>query len=394
MNGLDYRTKLVARAGRIGILCNLLLFAFKITLGMWGNSVSVMADAWNNLSDAGSSVISLTGAHMAGKEADEKHPFGHGRIEYIAAFVVAFFVVEVGFKTLQSSFYKIINKEQMSFHALGIIILLGTIAVKLLMGLYYMRTARRIDSVVLKASAADSFQDCIITLATLLSLLVFTVFDKNIDGIVGILVSLLVIWNGISIVRETLEPLIGKSSEPGLYNTISGIVDRHKGIYGSHDLVLHDYGPGRYMGSIHVEMDGALSLSEVHELADHIERQVREETGVSLVIHTDPVLKDKRGMEYKSRVLRLLEGISAEASIHDFQLSEKNGCLELQFDLLLPWGMEKRIEDMLYRELLEAIAADMPHIHSVRVNLDHPYMQKDEESQGEAGSAERRDGEE
>lgn len=371
--GNTERTRVAVQAGCIGILCNLLLFGGKLALGLWGNSISIMADAFNNLSDAGSSVIALLGSRMAGREADAEHPFGHGRIEYIAAFLVAFLLTEVGLKTLESSVRKLMHREALHFSGITLLLLFMSIVVKLGLALYYRTVARRIDSSVFRASASDSFQDMAITAATVLSLGVFRLTGWNIDAAVGLLLSLFVIWNGISILRETVAPLIGESNDPKLSCEIREIVEKHRGVYGSHDLVLHQYGPERYMGSIHVELDGAQSLRRAHALADHIERQIREETGVMLVIHTDPVQTDAEARDCRKRTERLLRAIRGDASLHDFRLRHTEDGREFEFDILLPWGLEKEEEQRITRELEKGLAESLQEKLRLRLHIDHPY---------------------
>ncbi len=376
MNSFE-RTRIAIRAGRIGILCNLLLFIFKILLGIFGNSISIMADAFNNLSDAGSSVISLIGSKMAGKAADEDHPFGHGRIEYIAAFVVAFLIVEVGLKSLESSVQKFFSGESLNFSWIGVLVLLISIIVKFGMGLYYRRVANQIDSTVFRTSSADSFQDMLITSATVVSLLLYGIFHWNVDAIIGFLVSLLVIRNGVSIIKETLEPLIGQSIDPKLYHSIRGIVEEHQGIYGSHDLVLHNYGPNQYMGTIHVEVDGKQSIEDIHAIADHIERQIKEETGVTMVIHPDPVDNGDDACYYRALAEKHLKDLCSEASIHDFRLHrDRDGSLHILFDILLPWGIKEEDEGRILEKMHLRLLDENPHMHC-SITLDHPYMHDD-----------------
>lgn len=373
------RMKIAMRAGCIGILCNLLLFAFKILVGILGNSISVMADAFNNLSDAGSSVISLLGSKMAGKAADEHHPYGHGRIEYIAAFVVAFFVLEVGLKTLQSSVLKLFYREELRTGRTAILILGVSIAVKLVMGLYYRSIARRIDSGIFRASAADSFQDMLLTAATVFSILVYRLLHWNIDALVGLLLSLLVLKNGVCIIRDTLEPLIGQAAAPELYESIESIVKQHPGIYGTHDLVLHNYGPGQYTGTIHAEVDGKESLEQIHFVLDHVERQVKEETGVTLVIHADPVDNGAEAKHYRTLAEKLLHAFCEEGSLHDFRLHrDRDGSLHILFDILLPWGKSEEEENQILHGLMERMQEYNPEIHC-SITLDHPYLQREQQ---------------
>ena len=320
MNEHTERTKISERAGLTGIVCNLLLFVFKISIGIIINSVSIMADGFNNLSDAGSSVISVVGSKMAGKKADEDHPFGHGRIEYIAAFIVSILVLNVGLSSLQDSFRKILHPEMMHYSIYAAVILLVSMLAKLGLALFYRRVAEKIDSNIYRASSQDAFMDILTTATTFASLLIFHFFDRNIDAYVGLLVSLIVIWNGVGIARETLAPLIGDSIDPELFYTIIDFVERYPGILGSHDLIVHNYGPNQYMATIHAEVDGRSNIESAHDLIDRIEHDCETQLGVHLVIHMDPIHNDDETRFYRALLASILSELSPESSFHDFRI--------------------------------------------------------------------------
>ena len=261
---VSVRTAYGVLASIVGIFCNVFLFAVKFTVGLVLNSVSVTADAFNNLSDAGSSIIGFVGVKMAEKPADADHPFGHGRMEYIAALVVSFLVIEVGFTFLKDSVGKIRNPEEMTFSLISVLILLLSIAVKLWLGLFNRKLGERIDSKVMKAVFADSMGDVITTGATVLSLVFLGVTGINIDGIVGAGVALVVMWAGVGIARDTLEPLIGEAIDPEVYRKIKKFVESYDGIEGTHDLIVHNYGPGRSMASIHAEVPNDVDIEQSH----------------------------------------------------------------------------------------------------------------------------------
>ncbi len=377
MNGKTKRSGIVMRAGFAGMLCNLLLFLFKLGLGLMAHSVSVLADAFNNLSDAASSLLSLFSARLSEKAADERHPFGHGRAEYVAAFVVSFLVLEVGVKSLEGAVSKIFHPELIVFRPLWLWILGISILAKLAMGFYYRSVAHRIDSALFLASSADSFQDALITGSALLSMLIYGFFHINADPYVGLLVSLLVIWNGIGIARETLEPLLGQPTDAELCRALRELVESYPGIYGSHDLILHNYGPEQYMGTIHVEVDGKSSIAETHELVDQIERRVKRELGVRLVIHMDPRDDRDETLFYRGIALQLLSELEPRARIHDFRISHGEGRrLFLRFDLWLPWGIREEQENQLMLELSERMREENPRI-CCSITLDHPYSEEE-----------------
>ena len=257
---VSVRTAYGVLASIVGIFCNVFLFIVKFVVGIVLHSVSVTADAFNNLSDAGSSVISFVGVKMAGKPADEDHPFGHGRVEYIAALVVAFLVLEVGFTFLKDSLAKIRMPEELNFQLLSVIILLLAIGVNLWLGIFNRKLGRKIDSKVMMAVFTDSMGDVITTGATILSLVFFKVTGINIDGFVGVGVALVVMWAGVGIAKDTLEPLIGEGVDPELYDKIRKFVENYEGIEGTHDLIVHNYGPNRSMASIHAEVPNNVSI--------------------------------------------------------------------------------------------------------------------------------------
>lgn len=280
---ISVRTAYGVLASIVGIFCNVFLFAVKFTIGVIAHSVSVMADAFNNLSDAGSSIISFIGVKMAEKPADRDHPFGHGRIEYIAALVVSFLILEVGFTFLKDSIGKIRTPEMLNFQIASVIILILSIGVKLWLGLFNKRLGEKINSKVMMAVFADSMGDVITTGATILSLIIFRITGWNIDGVVGIGVALVVMWAGVGIAKDTLEPLIGEAIDPQVYDQIKAFVEKYDGIVGTHDLIVHNYGPGRSMASIHAEVPNDVDIEKSHEIIDRIERDAKQTLGLFLV---------------------------------------------------------------------------------------------------------------
>lgn len=349
---VSVRTAYGMLASMVGIFCNVILFAVKAAIGLVLNSISVTADAFNNLSDAGSSVVGLIGVKMAGKPADEDHPFGHGRIEYITALIVAFLVLQVGFTFFKDSIAKIREPEILKFQAVSVAILLLSIGVKLWMGVFNKKLGRRVDSKVMMATAADAMGDVITTSATIISILFFRFTGVNIDGFVGIGVALVVMWAGIGIAKDTLEPLIGAPVPHKDYEKITRFVERYEGIIGSHDLIVHNYGPGRSMASIHAEVPNDTDIEESHEIIDRIERDALKELGLFLVIHMDPVeMKDERVLEAKKVTEEALLEIEESASIHDFRLVDGRKQVNLIFDIVVPGGYNREQEKTLCQAL-------------------------------------------
>ena len=354
---VSVRTAYGVLASVVGIFCNVLLFVVKGAVGFFLHSVSVMADAFNNLSDAGSSIVGLVGVRMASKPADEEHPFGHGRIEYIAALVVSFLVMQVGFTFFKDSIRKIQNPEELKFQAVSVIILVLSIGVKLWMGMFNKKLGKKIDSKVMMATATDAMGDVVTTTATIASVLFFKITGINIDGIVGIGVSLVVMWAGIGIAKDTLEPLIGEAVAPEEYVRISRFVEKYEGIVGSHDLIVHNYGPGRSMASIHAEVPNDVDIEVSHEIIDRIERDAAKRLGIFLVIHMDPVeTKDAHVLEVRHQVEQILDAVDFRVSIHDFRMVDGKEQINLIFDMVVPfeYSTQKQNElKMTLRKLLQ-----------------------------------------
>ncbi|WP_313186932.1 cation diffusion facilitator family transporter [Lacrimispora sp.] len=350
------RTRYGLMASIVGICCNVILFSAKLLVGMLVNSISVTADAFNNLSDAASSIIGFIGVKMAGKPADEDHPFGHGRMEYIAAFIVAFLVIQVGFSFLKTSIEKIIHPEEMTFKAVSVAILLLSVSVKLWMAFFNNTLGKRIQSTVMKATAADSLGDVITTSATIVSILVYGIWGLNIDGIIGIAVSVIVMWAGVKIAKDTLTPLIGEPIDPKLYVEITEFVESYDGIIGSHDLIVHNYGPSRSMASIHAEVPNDVDIEVSHEIIDTIEREAVRKFGIFLVIHMDPVeTKDSRVLEFGNMLKNVLQEIDSRISFHDLRMVEGKGQINLIFDLVVPREYDRKKKDWLKEEVTKKV---------------------------------------
>lgn len=355
---VSVRTAYGVLASIVGILCNIFLFIAKFTVGLMAHSVSVMADAFNNLSDAGSSLISFVGVKIASKPADEEHPFGHGRMEYISALIVSFLVLEVGFTFLKDSISKIKSPEVLNFQMTSLIILILSIVVKLWLGLFNRQLGKKIDSKVMMAVFTDSMGDVLTTSVTILSLLFFYFTGINIDGIVGIGVALVVMWAGVGIAKDTLEPLLGEALDPEEYQRIKNFVEGYDGIIGSHDLIVHNYGPNRSMASIHAEVPNNADIIESHEVIDRIERDAIENLGIFLVVHMDPIeVQDENVLQIQNLTNTLVAEIDSACSIHDFRVVNGKHQINLIFDLVVPRDYDKEkqqaMEEMLCKRLKE-----------------------------------------
>ncbi len=368
------RTAYGVLASLVGIVCNLLLFGGKLAVGLVLHSVSVMADAFNNLSDAASSVIGFIGVKMAEKPADEEHPFGHGRIEYIAALIVSFLVIEVGFTFFKNAIAKIRTPEELSFNLISMGILLASVAVKLWLSFFNKKLGKRINSTVMQATATDALGDVVTTLATMGSILFFYFTKINIDGYVGLAVSLLVMWAGVGIAKDTLEPLIGQSVDPKLYREISEFVESYDGILGSHDLIVHNYGPTKSLASIHAEVPNNVDIETSHEIIDRIERDAAKKLGIFLVIHMDPVeTADAQVSEVKAEVQEVLHQMDERLSLHDFRMVDGEKWINLIFDVVVPFSYGENDRPKL-REAIEEEVRSLDERYHCVITFDSGFV--------------------
>lgn len=350
------RTEYGTLAGMVGIVCNLLLFGAKLFLGLLVNSISVMADAFNNLSDAASSIIGFIGVKMAEKPADDDHPFGHGRIEYISAFIVAFLVIQVGFSLFKTSVGKIFHPETMSFRWISVVILVLSVGVKLWLSAFNKKLGQRINSKVMLATAADAMGDVATTSATIVSIGIYGMSGINVDGIVGIIVSVVVMFAGLNIAKDTLAPLIGEGIDPEVYEEISNFVKSFDGIVGTHDLIVHNYGPTRSMASIHAEVPNDHDVEYSHEIIDRIEREALRRFHLLLVIHMDPVeTHNELVTSFKDMVSEVLENIDSRLSFHDFRMVDGRERINLIFDLVVPWEYKQSVQGKLKARISDEV---------------------------------------
>ena len=369
----EVRTRYGMLASVVGIFCNVLLFSVKLAIGLILSSLAVTADAFNNLSDAASSIISFIGVKMAGKPADAEHPFGHGRIEYIAALIVSFLVIEVGFTFFKSSISKIMHPEEITFDLVPFIILILSILVKLWMAFFNNKLGKRIDSKVMLATAADSLGDVITTSATVISIIICHFTSVNVDAIAGLIVSGIVIWSGISIAKDTLEPLIGQRIPSELYQKITDMVASYDGIVGTHDLIVHNYGPNRSMATIHAEVPNDVSIEVSHEIIDRIERDVKRDLNILLVIHMDPVeMRDEEVLELRDKTSRIVRALDPELHFHDFRVLRENEQKNLVFDLVVPDSYTEKDANRVMHQLI-ALLHEMEDDVDCIITLDRSF---------------------
>lgn len=326
--------------GGTGIGLNVLLFLIKFLAGQLSGSIAITADAFNNLSDAGSSVITLVGFKMAGQKPDNDHPFGHGRIEYIAGMLVSVIILMMGVELFKSALDKIIHPVSVYANGLVLAILVVSIAVKLYMFLYNRRIGRRIDSAAMMATARDSISDSISTIVVLFTTLLALWTDIRIDGWCGILVALFVLWTGYGAMKDTVSPLLGQPPEPEFVAKIEEIIMQYKeqGVLGLHDLVVHNYGPGRVMLSVHVEVPSTGDILELHDMIDLIEHRLASELNCSAVIHMDPVcVNDEETNKVKEKVAQIINGMEGGVKFHDFRMVHGPTHTNLIFDVAVPY---------------------------------------------------------
>ena len=369
----EVRTRYGMLASVVGIFCNVLLFSVKLTIGLILSSLAVTADAFNNLSDAASSIISFIGVKMAGKPADAEHPFGHGRIEYIAALIVSFLVIEVGFTFFKSSISKILHPEEISFDLVPFVILILSILVKLWMAFFNNKLGKRIDSKVMLATAADSLGDVITTSATVLSIIICHFTSINVDAIAGLIVSAIVIWSGISIAKDTLEPLIGERVPAELYQKITDIVESYDGIVGTHDLIVHNYGPNRSMATIHAEVPNDINIEVSHEIIDKIERDVKKDLNILLVIHMDPVeMRDEEVLSLREKTSRIVHALDPKLNFHDFRVLKENEQRNLIFDLVIPDSYSEKDANRVMHQLVSLLHEIDENVECI-ITLDRSF---------------------
>lgn len=365
------RKKAGASLGIMGIILNLFLFVLKFFGGLLSNSTAITADAFNNLSDMGSSIITFIGFKMAGKPADRDHPFGHGRIEYVAGLMVSIFIIIMGFELAKTSFSKILNPQNIIYTWFSIITLVVSILVKLFM--YYINkgVATEIKSSALKATAADSFNDCIATSVVLVGLVVSHFIKFNLDGYLGFGVAIFILISGIKSASETINPMLGERPDPTLVEMIKNEVLTDDRILGIHDIIIHNYGPSTILMSLHAEVPSTGDVLELHDLIDNMEKELKHKFNCEAVIHMDPiVIDDSRTNEIREKVTEIINNIDCRLSIHDFRMTDGHSHTNLIFDMVVPFNFS-----MTDAELVTAVENEISKIQGdtcyyVSINVD------------------------
>nr|WP_300184751.1 cation diffusion facilitator family transporter [uncultured Agathobaculum sp.] len=358
-------------SGAVGLACNVFLFLLKLTIGFLTGSISIAADAFNNLSDGLSCLISIVGFKVAGKAPDAKHPFGYGRTEYIAGLIVAFIIVLVGFEFLKTSADRIIHPEPVAFSGVLLAILAVSMLVKLWMGAFNSSIGRRIESPVLLAAGQDSRNDVITTLVVVLGMVAGRFTTLPVDGYVGLLVALFILWAGVGIVRDTVAPLLGEAADPEVAQNIAEIVRESEYIVGVHDLIVHNYGAGRSLASLHAEVPSDSDFVAVHEVIDEAEKRVWQRTGVYLVIHMDPIdVNNEHVTALRAQVDGVLRDIDEGLSMHDFRVVDGARQINLIFDVVVPYSYGESAKRELLMQIYDRLKAIDTRYNPV-VTLDH-----------------------
>ena len=351
----NIRARIGKLSGAVGIICNCLLAAGKLIVGHMTSSMSITADGLNNLSDGASSIVTLLGFKLAEKPADRKHPYGHARIEYIAGLTVAVMILFIGLELGKSSVQKFINPEPIEFSFTAVWVLCASILVKLFMMLFNLKMGRRINSNTLLATAADSRNDVMTTSAVLAASIVEHFYDVRIDGVMGIAVSLFILYSGIKLAGETMSPLLGEGANPELQKQITDYINGCPMVLGCHDLMVHDYGPGRRYASIHVEIDKNEDPMACHARIDRMERECLKNYGTHLVIHYDPVVTDDPEVNSTKRLVNTIIKVrDSRLTIHDFRMKDDGESVKMSFDMILPEdlrGQEQSIKETVEKAL-------------------------------------------
>lgn len=361
--------------GIVGIVVNILLFIIKLSVGLFANSIAVIADAVNNLSDVGASMVTIFGFKLSSKPADKEHPFGHGRIEYISGLIVAFLVLMVGFEFIRTSFDRIKNPVPVQFAWIPFILLLLSILFKIWLSRFYKIVGERINSSALKASSVDSLSDVVSSSTVVITLLISKFTPLPIDGYIGIVVSLIILYAGYNLIKDTLDPLLGVAPDEELVKDIHRLLLAYEHIDGTHDLMVHNYGPGRIIASIHAEIPEDISIVTAHEIVDRAEKELSTELDIHLLIHMDPVTtKDEEILSAKNEIMIVLEKFPFINSFHDFRVVGEGDYKNLLFDVVVNHDFVITKESQL--KLQQQINTELKKIepnHNAIITVDPSY---------------------
>ena len=359
--------------GIVGIVLNILLFAGKFLAGTISHSIAITADAINNLSDAGSSFITLAGFKLASQKPDPDHPYGHGRIEYLSGLFVSLLIILMAVELIKTSFNKIIHPTETTISPLVIVILVVSILVKFYMSVYNSKVGKQIDSAALLATAADSRGDMLATLLVLISSAIAYFFGIQIDGYCGLLVGLFILYAGFNAAKDTINPLLGKAPDKEYVEKIEEIVTSHDLILGIHDMMIHDYGPGRVVVSLHAEVPSDGDILEMHDLIDHIEHDLSEMCNCEAVIHMDPIsVNDPETAELKEKIRSIITSIDEKLQFHDFRIVKGPTHTNLLFDVLVPYKFPIKDSELIV--MIDRKVKELNPAYFIVVKVDHTYI--------------------
>lgn len=359
--------------GILGAICNVILFTVKLLIGIAMNSIAIMSDAFNNLSDMGSCFVAIIGAKLANRTPDREHPYGHGRLEYISSLIVSFIIMLVGFELLKSSADKMIHPEDVTLSAVMVIILVLSLFIKFWMYLAYSYIGKTINSTVMRANAKDSINDVISTSAVIAATVIGGFLPFRIDGIVGVIVALYIMYGGFGLAKDTIDLLLGTPPSKEVIDEIADKVMSRPEICGVHDLIVHDYGPGRVFASVHAEVPDDADMVHIHEIVDSIERQVTKDMGICLVIHTDPVsVNNERVNELKKLVVDTAKEIDASCNIHDFRITDGEESINVIFDIIIRDKYSPSEREKIVAELTKRVREKDGRLNLV-VTIDEVY---------------------
>ena len=361
-------------SGMVGIVCNVLLFAAKFLLGTLTASVAITADAFNNLGDASSGIVSFLGFKMASRPADKEHPYGHARYEYLAGLTVCVLILVIGVELLKESFLKILHPQPVTFSWVTVLILFGAIGVKLWLAVFNRNLGKRINSQTLLATAADSRNDVIATGAVILATILSHVTKLSLDGYMGLAVALFILYSGVNLVKETLDPILGKAADEELVKEIEKRIMGYPGVLGTHDLMMHDYGPGRLFGSVHVEVAAEEDVLKSHDMVDNIERDFLKELNIHLIVHMDPIVtKDESVRNLRHWLAKEVKKVHEELTIHDLRVVPGETHTNLIFDCVVPHGLSRSDEEV--KEAIDLLVKETYPNYFCVITVDHSYAE-------------------
>ncbi len=372
----EVRDKYGYLGGAFGIIINILLFLIKLLIGIFANSVAIMADSFNNLSDVASSIVTIVGFKISSKPADKEHPFGHGRIEYLSGLVVSTLVILVGYEFIKSSFDRILHPTQVKFEVIPFVLLIISIFFKVWLSSFNSFIGKKINSTALKASAVDALGDVITTSTVVLSYLISNFTSIPIDGYIGLLVAIFIVYSGFKLIKETINPLLGEAPSEDIVSNIINTIKGYEHISGVHDLIVHNYGPSKYIASIHAEIPRDIDIIKIHEIIDSAENKVKKELGVEIVIHMDPVLTDDKDIiEKYIFVKEISKNIQHVISIHDFRIVGEGEKMNFVFDVVVDdkEDLTVSLKDKIKRAFNKKVQERYPYSNCI-INVERDYF--------------------